>query len=292
MFNSLYLRRICAGGLAAVAALALAACIVLPGKFATTLNLRKDGHFTYSYQGELVLLGLSRIAETMLKAKPAAAFEASTCFKDDEETERPCTTAELATQREDWDTAQAAAAKKRQSDLADFRRVFGGIDPTDPNAAAELTDRLSHQAGWKRVVYKGGGIFDVDVEITGMMDRDFAFPTIERMPGVLPFLAANRRNTAEVRIDSPLMQYAGLGSAGGAAMQVFAREKAGLGANGSNPWAEFPQTNGHFTLITDGVILSNNTEHGPKSVTGGKQLDWDINGTTLVAPMALIGLAK
>ena len=37
------LRRMAAAGLAVVLCAALAACFVLPGKFAETLDLRKDG---------------------------------------------------------------------------------------------------------------------------------------------------------------------------------------------------------------------------------------------------------
>jgi hypothetical protein len=48
---------------AAAAALALSACIVAPGKFVSTFDLRKDGTFTFSYDGEIHLLALSRLAE-------------------------------------------------------------------------------------------------------------------------------------------------------------------------------------------------------------------------------------
>ena len=283
-------RRTSAAVVVALCALLLSACLVLPGKFAATLDLRKDGHFTYTYKGEMLILGLSKLAETALKAPPQAKFELEPCLKDDGETERTCSAAEAAKQKADWQAAQTAAATKRDADLATFKKVFGGIDPTDPKAAAELADRLRHQAGWNNVTYKGNGVYIVDIAISGTLDRDFEFPTIERMPGMMPFLVINRRANGEVRIDSPLMQYATMGMPGGAAAQVYAQEKM-MGADGT-PWPDFPQADGHLTLITDGVILSNNTEHGPKPVAGGKQLDWDISGHTPIPPMALIGLAQ
>ena len=43
MIQSPALRRLAAIGLAAVMSLALAACFVMPGKFASSLDLRKDG---------------------------------------------------------------------------------------------------------------------------------------------------------------------------------------------------------------------------------------------------------
>lgn len=39
-------RRIAAAGLLAALCAALAACLVLPGKFAETLDIRQDGRFT------------------------------------------------------------------------------------------------------------------------------------------------------------------------------------------------------------------------------------------------------
>lgn len=269
----------------------LAACLVLPGKFAATLDIRKDGHFTYTYKGQILILGLTKLAETAMKAPAPAKFTLEPCYKDDGETERTCTAAEAAKQKADWQAAQTAAATKHDADMATFKKVFGGIDPNDPKAAAELAERMGHQAGWNSVVYKGNGIYDVDIVITGMLDRDFEFPTIERMPGMMPFLAINRRANGEVRIDSPLMQYATMGMPMGGAAQVYEQQIASAKSGDGAPWPDFPQADGHLTLTTDGVILSNNTEHGPKVVANGKQLDWDISGHTPIAPMALIELA-
>ena len=289
MLPTLNLRRGATVLIATACALLLAACLVLPGKFAATLDVRKDGHFTYTYKGEIVILGLTKLAETAMKAPPQPKFELQTCYKEDGETERACTAAEGAQQKADWDKAQVDAATKRAEDLETFKQVFGGIDPNDPKAAMELADRMRHQAGWNSVIYKGNGVYDVDIAITGMLDRDFQFPTIERMPGMMPFLVINRRANGEVRIDSPLMQYATMGMPAGAAAQVYAKEK--LVRDGA-PWPDFPQADGHLTLTTDGVILSSNTEHGPKPVANGKQLDWDISGHTPIPPMALIGLVQ
>ena len=290
MIRSRSLRRAAAAATAAGLALLLAACFVLPGKFASTLDIRKNGHFTYAYKGEIVLMGLTRIAQSVMAAKPPRPYEAVPCHTTDLETERPCTKTELAKQKTDWDTAQAENAKKQADDLATFKQVFSGIDPNDPKAADQIAERLRHQTGWNSVIYKGNGIYDVDVSIAGVLDRDFEFPTIERIPGMMPFVVINRRSNGEVRIDSPLMQYTTMGMPGGAAAQVYAQQRAGL-SNGA-AWPSFPQADGHLTLTTDGVILSSNTEHGPSAAANGKQLDWDISGHNPIPPMALIGLGK
>jgi len=88
------------------------------------------------------------------------------------------------------------------------------------------------------------------------------------------------------------MQQAALSMPGGNMAQVFT-QMVGMDKDGKRSEAakDFPAVDGHFTLTTDGVILSNNTEHGPKVIAGGKQLDWDINFMTPISPMALIDLA-
>ena len=271
-------------------ALLLSACFVLPGKFAATLDLRKDGHFTYTYKGQIVILGLTKLAEMAMAQKPKGTFSPTTCYKKDDVTERPCTAAETAQQKGDWEAEQQASAARDAKDKAMVVKALGGVDPTDPKSAAEIAARLSGQAGFKSVIYQGNGLYDVDYSIAGLLSYDYAFPTIERMPQVLPFIVLNRRANGEVRIDSPLMQQAAMAMPGGNAAQIFTQMVGGKDGKKPGDMNDFPVVDGHFTLITDGVILSNNTEHGAKMVAGGKQLDWDINFMTAISPMALIGL--
>ena len=294
MLGSGIARRGAAAVVVAVCAMLLSACLVLPGKFAATLDLRKDGHFSYTYQGDIVFLGLTKLAEMAMAQKPKAEFSPSACYKKDGETERTCTAAEVAEQEVDWEAEQTAQAEKDAKDKDMIVKALGGIDPTDPKAAADIAARLSGQAGFKRVTYMGNGRYDVDYAISGVLAYDYQFPTIERMmPQVIPFIVLNKRSNGEVRVDSPLMQQAALAMPGGNMAQVFT-QMVGLDKDGKRSEAakDFPVVDGHFTLTTDGVILSNNTEHGAKAVPGGKQLDWDINFMTAISPMALIGLAK
>ena len=292
MLDSLNVRRGAMAALVTAGALLLAACLVLPGKFAATLDLRKDGHFTYTYTGQIVVLGLTRMAEMAMAQKAKPEFSPSACFTKDGETERDCTAADLADQKKVWATEQKAQAQKDAKDHEMIVKVLGGVDPNDPKSAAEIAARLSGQAGFKRVTYLGNGRYDVDYAISGVLTYDYAFPTIERMPQVLPFIVLNRRGNGEVRIDSPLMQQAAMAMPGGNAAQVFAQYYGGIGGKPAGEMKDFPVVDGHFTLTTDGVILSNNTEHGAKTVPGGKQLDWDISFFTAISPMALIELGN
>ena len=43
--------------------LLLAACLLSPGRFASTLDIRQDGHFTFTYKGEIYMLALSKMSE-------------------------------------------------------------------------------------------------------------------------------------------------------------------------------------------------------------------------------------
>gem|GEM_PF-6770588 len=81
--------------------------------------------------------------------------------------------------------------------------MLGGIDPADPAAAEELAARLRRQTGWNRVDNKGDGLFDVSFSLTGRIDHDFLFPTIEGFPRSNFFVVLSRRQGGTVRIEAP-----------------------------------------------------------------------------------------
>ncbi len=280
------LRRLASIGLAAVLSLALAACFVMPGKFASSLDLRKDGRFTYAYKGEIFLFGLSKLAQMGQSSNDE--FTQSTCYEDDDTTERTCTKDEIAQQRAEWEDSQKAAAEKRKKDAEEMKAVLGGIDPTDPKAAEELAARLRRQAGWKSVTYKGDGVYDVDFAISGHLDYDFNFPTMERMPSFTAFVVLNRRADGTVRFEAPAFA---TGSGGGAMGGLGAL--AALGGKGEDKeMGNLPKLDGTFTLTTDGQILTNNTDDGPLKDPAGQKLSWTISPRTTAAPVALIKLGN
>jgi hypothetical protein len=264
----------------ALFSLALASCLLAPGKFTSALEIRRDGRFNFSYIGEIHMLALSKLATEGAGAN--ATFKPGPCHKSDSIEERPCTAAEIAVQQRTWQQQRAQAAEKRRQDAETMKALLGGIDPANPKAAEELAQRLRRQAGWKRVDYKGDGLFDVDFAISGRLDHDFSFPTIERFPMANAFVQIALRNDGTVRLDAPGFGAASAGEPFRGMMQgVAARE-----ANGPN----FPEIDGHFTVRTDGMILANNTDEGPKTDSGWQRLDWAVNQRTAAPPMALIRL--
>ena len=281
------LRRIVAAGLALVLSVVLAACFVLPGKFASTLDLRKDGRFSYTYKGEVWVMGLSKLSEL---GNAPGKFEPSTCHKDDDEmSPRECSKDELEAQKAAWDIEQQAGAEKRKKEAAEMKELLGGIDPSDPKAGEELAARLRRQAGWKSVAYKGDGLYDVDFAIAGRIDHDFNFPTIERMAMITPFVALNRRADGTVRIDTP-----GFAAGGGANPMAAMGGLAAMGAAGQDgdKGPKFPKIEGTFTVTTDAAILANNTDEGPQADTTGQRLSWKVDARNPASPTALIRLGN
>lgn len=290
------LRRLSLTGLAAALSLMLAACFVTPGKFDAALDLRKDGRFSYSYKGEIFVLGLSELARMADEAERAdEKFTPMACYADDgSDEERPCTADELAAQKSDWEAERSAAAERRKKEGEQLRTMLGGLDPNDPRAAEELANRLRRQHGFTSVDYKGNGLYVVDFRVAGQLSHDFVFPTMEKMPNVVPFFVLNRRADGSVRLESPAFtSQEGMGNLPfGNIAQMAAAEKAKASPEEAARIPDFPQVDGRFVLTTDGEILANNTDEGPKADAAGKRLEWTITPRDKVGPMALIGLRK
>ncbi|HEU4650302.1 MAG TPA: hypothetical protein VFS49_02705 [Croceibacterium sp.] len=275
------------GALVLVASLVLSACIVSPGKFAAALDLRRDGRFTFTYQGEIHLLALSKLAEMSSQSSGDDEFTPSACW-DDNLDEHECTDEELAEQRETWEAGAAERKERAAREAEAMRQFLGGIDPADPKAAEEFAARLRRQEGWKRVDYRGDGLFEVDFALSSTLGHDFAFPTFERFPMTNTFVVANIRQGRTVRVEAP-----GFSAQGGANPFGSFASLAALGAASSaspESGLNLPQMDGTFRIVTDGQVLANNTDEGPQATAGGQVLEWRINQRTQSAPMALIQL--
>lgn len=280
--------------LPALACLALTGCFLQPGKFDSTLDLRKDGSFTYSYKGQIYMLALSKLAD--LAAKTDETFTPQACH-DDDFNDRKCTAAELADQKRSWEEERKNKKAEDEKNAEAMRAMLGGIDPADPAAAKELADRLRHQAGWRAVNYVGDGLFEVDFALSSKLTHDFVYPTIERFPMANAFVMANRRADGTVRIDAPGFtaqsstnpMQGPMGSMLGAAALSDAAKKDGAAGDAAS--LGIPEIDGTFRIVTDGEVLANNTDEGPQAGTGGKVLQWRITKRTQAAPMALVRIA-
>lgn len=279
-----------AAALVAAATLLLSACFVSPGHFTSTIDLRKDGRFSYAYTGEIYILGLSKLADLRNKAAEDEPFKAEPCVTDDAEMrERPCTREEINRQKADWEENRKADAQRKQRDAEMMKSILGGIDPSSPRAAEELAERLRKQAGWRKVEYKGDGLFLVDFAISGRIDHDFQFPTMERFPMANAFVVLNRRADGSVRIDAPGFGQSNQDTPFGALGQLAALGAA-FGSDGKQDMPRLPELNGTLVLTTDGAILANNTDDGPVASTAGQKLEWKITPRSAAMPTALVRL--
>lgn len=279
----------------------LAGCMVLPGRFSSDLLLRRDGTFAFHYKGEIVLAALAQGSKSA-KAEPfqPEPFEQQPCTDPRTDETHDCSAAEIAEQRAKWNDEQKARKAAKSGEDAQNRKMMqafmGGIDPDDPQAAAAFAQRLARQEGYSSVVSKGGGKFEVDYTAAGRLDHDFTFPTIERLPMVMPFVSLIRRADGSVRVDAPAFSTAaanpvmpGLGAmagAMGAGMKEAGKPGAKAGSDGP------PIAEGTFTVRTEGQILANNTDEGPQAdgTSGQSRLEWKVDARTAAAPTALIKL--
>lgn len=303
---------------ALAAPLLLNGCFIMPGKFGSTLDIRKDGNFTFAYKGEVMF----QSPDEMMKGKAelwsedmascykegdaaaegaaaaaadaasaaadaaadAASDAANAASPDDlpalEDNTRPCTKAEIAEQKADWEQEQKDRADKKSKESAAFASMFG-YAPGDEKAMNAFATKLAKYRGWKSVVNQGNGKFLVDYQISGRLDHDFIFPVLPEGDVVFPFVQIRGRESGKVFINTPALL-------GGGMMAMAAKAKA-FGAPDSNDAPDVTGiVDGSFTITTDGEILTNNSEDGAEKTNAGRVLRWVINGDTKRIPEALI----
>lgn len=288
MFSTIRLR---AAAVLAGFALALSGCFMSPGKFTSELALTGPDTFTFSYEGEIFFLTLSKLA--MMGATTEEAFTPSECYDEETYEARECTAEELDAQRADWEAGAEERAAKAKKDAEMMKAVMGGIDPTDPKATEEMVRLLERQKGWNRVVHKGDGLFEVSYSVSGTLGHDFMFPTIEGFPATNPFVQMILRDGGQARVNAPAFVFQNGDNPMGAMMGGMG-SLAGLAAMGAAPAEAIPGVpvlDGTFTIRTaPGMrILANNTDEGPEAAPGGGELlRWTISPRTTQAPTALI----
>lgn len=256
----------------AAAPLLLAGCLWGPGDFTSNLTVRKDGSFALDYRGEIVIQ-VPPDAATGDAWKPQMAH----CMTDAKDgkmpEERPCTEGEIAEQEK-----SAAEKLKRAEDMA---KALGlpGFDDASNRAFAE---KLMKYAGWRSVVFRGNGVFDVDYHFEGEATQDFVFPAMPGNELIVPFVAIRRRDDGTVLVTAPAL------SGGGARSLMEGIAAAGNARDKNSKLVS--RAKGRFTVITDGEFLTNNSEEGPAPNTIGRQIHWDIGPGSKKAPETLIRL--
>ena len=276
--------------LVVAAALSLTGCLWGPGKFASDLTVRKNGSFVLNYRGEIVLqMPSDEYKPTPWKDSMAQCHRSGRVDwvpdigipvnSAPDDPIRPCTGAEVAkakSQHEKSETAAAAADRKRNEDMA---KAFGlpGLDDESNRAFAA---KLMKYAGWRSVTYRGNGVFDVDYHMEGRATQDFLFPALPDNDLIIPFIAIRRRADGSVLVTAPALT--------GGAGPMAARAPSAM--SGEMKPNVISRAQGRFTVITDGEILTNNSEDGASPHPLGRQLRWDVGPDSKKIPETLIRL--
>jgi hypothetical protein len=276
--------------LALAAPLLLTGCLWGPGKFASDLTVRKDGTFFLDYRGEIVIQlppddskGLAWDPAEMIRCHRSGKVEnwpdVGAGDDDDEDPVRPCTADEIAKGKADFEkkSTERAAAKRKEND--EMAKVFGlpGFDDASNRAFAA---KLMKYEGWRSVTYRGKGVFDVDYHLAGRATQDFVFPALPDNDFLIPFIANRRRADGSVLVTAPAFT-GGAGPFGA---------RAGAAAANQMKGGPVSRAEGRFTVITDGEVLTTNSEDGPQRHTLGREVHWDIGPGSTKIPETLIRL--
>jgi len=280
----------------AAALLLLTGCLWGPGKFTSDLTLRKNGTFVLDYRGEVVLQTPPDAEE---KAPEPWRAEFGKCY-DNGDTEvsmadvtviapdqangdrkpRRCTAAETAKLKKQYEEQAAQRAKSKREEAEQMAKMFG-LAGLDDESGRQFAAKLSKYAGYRSVQYRGKGVFLVDYHFEGRATQDFAFPMLPDNDFVIPFIAIRRRADGAVLVTAPAF------TGGAGPLGVRAGEAATSAMKGQGPVSH---AQGRFTVITDGEMLTNNSEDGAAPNPLGRQVHWDVGSTSSKIPETLIRL--
>lgn len=281
---------------AAVAPLMLTGCLWGPGKFSSNLALNKAGTFVLDYKGEILI----QIPDD--KRPPAPwSNDLAVCYADgrataesgvvnvtlepkvtveveDPNVERPCTVAEIAGVRADYEREAASKIAEQRKETDSMAKMFG-LPGTDDESNRRFAATLSKYAGWRTVTYKGKGVFDVDYHFEGRLTQDYAFPMMPDSDMLIPFIVLRRRADGSVIVTAPALT-------GGKGPFASRAKMLGMPAKGDDGPAS--RAEGRFTISTDGEFLTNNSEDGPVAAQGRRQVHWDVGPGSDKVPEALV----
>jgi hypothetical protein len=285
---------------AAVAPLMLSGCLWGPGKFTSNLTLNKAGSFVLDYRGEIMLQMPDKdspaepwsddmavcYADGRTESSPSSAatidIDEDAPAEDESQSDetRPCTPAELARMKSAHEKAEVERVARKRQESDEMAKLFG-LPGSDDESNRRFAANLMKQKGWRSVTYKGKGLFDVDYHFEGRLDQDFAFPLMPDSDLMIPFITIRPRTDGSVKVSAPAF-------VGGAGVFAARAKMLDLPAKGNEGPAS--RAEGRFTIITDGEILTNNSEDGPATVQGRRQLQWDVGPGSAKVPEMMVRL--
>lgn len=247
--------------------LLLPGCLVTPGAFESSLDIRADRSFSFAYKGQVIASDMEGSAG--LETLDGAEDPLGGPMPDGEQS--AYSTALL------WEwTEQGKQAGPDARSPAPEERFDGedGARADDDARMQAIAAALLKEKGFRAARYMGRRMFEIDYAIDGALTHAFLFPFNIDARIVLPFVAVEMRGPDRVRVKAP--GYANSEDKGRALMGAGPDEAAAKALNGT------------FTLTTDATIVSQNQEEGATDGPRGKQLRWTVTSLTSEAPMAVL----
>ncbi|ALR18957.1 MULTISPECIES: hypothetical protein [Sphingobium] len=233
--------------------LLLSACLVTPGKFDSTLDIRADRSFTFTYKGEI-------IASDMGKDLPGP----------DGLGDEPTDDAAPTTQ----DSVYHMAGIWRIKDETAEQSFANRKNPGDDAKMQAIAEALTKEKGFRAARYMGDHKFEIDYAISGRLDHAFLFPFNTDAQIVLPFVAVELRGADRLRVKAP-------------GFSTSYDKSQGPSMGGSDDDAA-KALDGTFTLTTDAEIVAQNQEDGAQDTPQGKRIVWKVTPMTSDAPSATL----
>jgi hypothetical protein len=270
-----------------IAAIALSSCVYIPGLFDSSLLVEADGRFEFRYKGQIHFIAAE--ADLVDRGGRDATWSdiMAYCYDDagnlkpvsdaQGRPDRSCTVEAVAERKAEWENRRIA---QKEEEKAVIRLI--GFNPFDEADNHRIAARLMQYEGWKSVIYRGKGLFDVDYQISGTLDRDFLFPMIPGVQIVYPFLTVRKRDNGEIVVEA-----AGLARSG---LETFIKE-AGIGNESEKSPLDW--TSGTFELRTLNLSLDGNgrlipTVPAQKDEPQLRIMQWSINPESDQIPLAHI----
>lgn len=284
---------------AAALPLTLSGCLWGPGKFSSELALRKNGSFVLDYRGEVVLQmpddkgtlagpwknDMARCyvdgrSEVVSDVVPITLEPADGVGSEESDEARKCTAAEVAKLKAEYEKKAAEKNAERLKESENMAKLFG-LPGADDASNRRFAENLTKYKGWRSATYKGKGVFDVDYHFEGRIGQDYAFPVMPNSDLIIPFITIRQRNDGSVMVTAPALT-GGAGPFSARAKMMGLPDKGGDGP--------VSRAEGRFTIVTDGEILTNNSEDGPVAHATGRQVHWDVGPGSDKIPEMLVRL--
>jgi len=238
--------------------LLLSACLLTPGKFTSTLDMKRDRSFTFTYVGEVIA------------QPPSSGMDGD---------KSPMPGNQSLDEGDDGEPVmiKIAATKKPAPEAAPITDAA-----KDAAKMRALAETLSKEYGYRSVKYLGNYRFAIDYQISGKLTHSFLFPFNIDGEVIIPFVAIELRGKDRIRLKAP----------GFANDDSHGSGMPGMPGMGSSPDKDAASAlDGTFTVTTDADVISQNQENGAETLPGDrKRIVWRGTPQTKDAPTAVFGL--